>query len=937
MSATAPHSMMEQVSSRLHGRIGRGAALTYGAVVLIVAAVLAIGGALWQMRQATLDAALANTENLATVLAEQTARSVQAVDIVLGEVQDMVSGLGLATAADAPPALGTEQVHQFLRSRADRLAQADGIALVGADGTRVNSSVTWPAAPVDLSDRDYVRHFTHDNASGDDASGDKASGLFIGEPVLNRETNVWTIFVAHRLNGRNNAFLGIVLASMPLQVFTGLYASIDPRQHESLMLLRRDGTVLVRHPDQAAHIGQKMPPASAWYGLVAQGGGHYVSPGDFDEAPRLVAVRPLHGYELVVDVGMPLETALMHWRGMARPIAIGTAGAAGASLLLLFMLRRQLRRLEQSREALRLRNAELRQVADALRDSEARLDATSRELATTLASMDQGLMMIDAQGIVAVCNTRAIDLLELPPALIAERPRFTELATRCGSDGIYAAVCQALQTPRLADDPRGATKPILLHNGEHHLASGRFIELRCVPLLTGGIVATFDDITGRRDAEQSLAFMARHDVLTRLPNRVSFVDRLEQAIAHAGRGSLAAILCLDLDRFKDVNDTLGHPVGDSLLRAVADRLSACVRQVDMVARFGGDEFAVVQADPAQVEDVGLLARRIIEVLSLPYELDGHQVVIGASIGIALIPTDGADPDTLLKNADIALYRAKSDGRGVFRFFAPAMDARLQERRRLELDLQHAMTHQEFELYYQPLINLEEDRICGFEALLRWHHPTRGLIEPKEFVPLTEEMGLIVPLGEWALREACRAAATWPDDVKVAVNLSPVQFRYRDLVHMVAAALEDSGLPARRLDLEITEAVLLQNKQDVLGMLRGLHALGVHISMDDFGTGDSSLSYLRSFPFDRIKIDQSFVHDLSDNTGAAAIVGAVARLGHSLGMATTAEGVETIDQLERLRAEGCTEAQGYLFSKPRPANEVAGLLQRLDRRPVTVAA
>ena len=781
--------------------------------------------------------------------------------------------------------------------------------------------------PADLSDRDYMRHFAADNDAG----------LFVGEPILNRATNVWTIIVARRLNNRDGAFLGVALAAMPLRVFTGLYASIDPPQHVSLMLLRRDGTVLVRHPDTAQHIGQKMPAASPWYALVAQGGGQYTSPGYFDESARLVAVRPLPGYQLVVDVAMPIDLALMHWRRMSLLIGLGTAGAAGALLLLLFMLRRQLQRLQQSRAALRLHNTELTRIAGALQESETRLGARSHELATTLASMDQGLMMVDAQGIVAVCNARAIDLLDLPPELVAKRPSFTELAARQAGDGVFALLGKALHMPALAGDLASAYAPSLLQSGEHRLANDCIVEVRCVPLAAGGIVATFDDVTARRHADRQIAFMARHDVLTRLPNRVAFVDRLEQAIAHAGRGTLAAILCLDLDHFKDINDTLGHPVGDNLLRAVADRLSACVRQVDMVARFGGDEFAVVQAAPERVEDVGLLAERIIEVLSLPYELDGHQVLIGVSIGIALIPADGADPDTLLKNCDIALYRAKSDGRGVFRFFAPVMDAHLQERRRLELDLQHAMTHHEFELFYQPLINLAEDRICGFEALLRWHHPTRGLLEPNEFVPLTEEMGLIVPLGAWALGEACREAAGWPDDVKVAVNLSSVQFRYHDLVHTVAAALEESGLPGRRLDLEITETVLLHNSEEVLGILHGLRALGARISMDDFGTGYSSLSYLRSFPFDKIKIDQSFVRDLPDSADAGAIVRAVARLGSSLGMATTAEGVENGDQLAQLRAEGCTEVQGFMFSQPRPANEVQGMLQRLDRRQAIAAA
>ncbi|HEX3870104.1 MAG TPA: bifunctional diguanylate cyclase/phosphodiesterase, partial [Pirellulales bacterium] len=346
----------------------------------------------------------------------------------------------------------------------------------------------------------------------------------------------------------------------------------------------------------------------------------------------------------------------------------------------------------------------------------------------------------------------------------------------------------------------------------------------------------------------------------------------------------------------------------------------------------GDEFAVIQVGPERIEDVAVLAQRISDVLSAPYEVDGHRVIVGVSIGIALVPSDGTHPDILLKNADIALYRAKSDGRGVFRFFAPEMDARLQERRILELDLHRALAAQEFELFYQPLVSVASRRICGFEALMRWNHPTRGLLYPGAFIGIVEEMGLIVPLGQWALHQACHEAAGWPDDIKVAVNLSAVQFN-NALVPAVTAAIAQSGLPATRLNLEITESVLLQSTEQVLSILYELRSLGVSISMDDFGTGYSSLSYLRRFPFDKIKIDQSFIRDLAHNEDAAAIVRAVTQLGSALGMATTAEGVETPEQFDRLRAEGCSEVQGFFFSHATPAADVRGLLEEFNREVV----
>ena len=420
--------------------------------------------------------------------------------------------------------------------------------------------------------------------------------------------------------------------------------------------------------------------------------------------------------------------------------------------------------------------------------------------------------------------------------------------------------------------------------------------------------------------------LSLHDALTGLPNRALLAERLAHALVHAQRyGGMLAMLCLDLDRFKQVNDTLGHPVGDALLCAVADRLRSCLRRTDTVARLGGDEFAIIQTPVVKAEEASLLARRIVEALSEPYDLDGYQVNIGTSVGIALAPADAADAGSLFKMADMALYRAKADGRGTARFFEPEMDAKLQARRVLEVDLRKAVAKGEFELNYQPLVDLASGRVDAFEALVRWRHPQRGQVSPDEFIPLAEETGLVVPLGAWVLYQACMEAAEWPADVRVAVNVSAAQFKGGGLVAVVDEALTASGLPPPRLEMEITETALLADADTTLAVLRELRAKGVRIAMDDFGTGYSSLSYLRSFPFDKIKIDRCFVQDIETSKDCEAIVRAVTGLGVSLGIAITAEGVETAAQLDRLRAEGCDQVQGYLFSRPVKAGEVAALL------------
>jgi len=541
-------------------------------------------------------------------------------------------------------------------------------------------------------------------------------------------------------------------------------------------------------------------------------------------------------------------------------------------------------------------------------------------LDTALENMSQGLCMFDADGKIMLFNERYAAMFRRTDIALAGR-LLVDVLREEQAKGQWQGDANEFFARLVVDAREGRTTSQIVNR------FGRSIRVVNQPMQGGGWVATFEDITEWLEAQAKISHMARHDALTGLPNRVLFHEQLEQGLRRAGSGDQLAVLCLDLDHFKDINDSLGHPIGDALLKEVGRRLRATVGESDTVARLGGDEFSVVQIGRSEEAAARSLAGRLVEAISAPYEIDGHQIVIGVSIGISLSPQDGSDPDELLKNADLALYRAKADGRGTYRFFETGMDARAQARRLLEMDLRAALQRDEFQPYYQPIRDVASGRVVAFEALLRWNHPQRGLIAPINFIPLAEETGLIVQLGEFMLRSACADAATWPDDIDVAVNLSPVQFKNPNLIASVTEALTASGLAARRLELEITESVLLQNSEATLTTLHELRAMGVRISLDDFGTGYSSLSYLRSFPFDKIKIDRSFVSELATREDSMAIIRAVTGLGRSLGIVTTAEGVENDAQLELLRREGCTQAQGYLFSKPRPASDVALMLER----------
>jgi diguanylate cyclase (GGDEF)-like protein len=545
-------------------------------------------------------------------------------------------------------------------------------------------------------------------------------------------------------------------------------------------------------------------------------------------------------------------------------------------------------------------------------------------LDTAINSMPLGLCMFDQEQRLIICNKRYAEIYGLREEQTRPGTPLEDILRARLDKNIYSTARDEFVDDRIEIVRAG--KPWY---GTSDLSNGRVIAVSHQPLVNGGSIAIHEDVTDRREAELRIAHMAHHDPLTDLPNRTRFREDIVESLARVLRGETLSVLCLDLDHFKDVNDSLGHPIGDALLQQVAERVRGCIRPTDAVARLGGDEFAIVQAGVDQPISATAMATRLVDAISSPFEIDGHQIVIGASVGISVAPSDGVDPDELLKKADMALYRAKEEGRGRYRFFEPEMDARMQRRRALELDLRKAMVLKQFEVYYQPLVNIETGKVACFEALLRWHHPERGMVAPNDFIPLAEEIGLINQIGSWVLREACKQAASWPDQIRVAVNLSPVQFKSKTLLLEVIGALADSGLGRGRLEVEITETVLLQDTEATIEVLNRLRDLGVRISMDDFGTGYSSLGYLRKFPFDKIKIDRSFVGDLSDKPDSFAIVRAVAALGISLGISTTAEGVETAEQLKQLKLEGCTEAQGYLISKARPAGELADLIATIE--------
>jgi len=896
------------------GRAAEGrrsiAALLLGGLVLGAGVVIATILVAWAARERTLAEAGREARNIAFVLANQTERAIEAVDLALEATLER----GRAEGALRDPAAfgawaGSREVHAAMTDRLAVLPPLDAIVLNDRTGMSVGTSRSWPPLVVANGEREYFR-----------SVADGRAIPYVAEPIQSRATGEWVVPVARRIEGATGEFLGVALGPIRSAYFRELYAALSLGESVSINLLRADGILLARAPQAAGLIGTNMVEAPIFAGPQAVPDGTPVRLRGPDGVERLKVGQALSRFPLRVHVGLGVEEVLAPWRRAVVWLALG-------ALVLLAVLAAAVA------AAIRLLRSEARAAVERGRLNSA-LTIERDDFRLAMEGMSQAVWRFDPAGRLTLTNGRSARLLGLPDGAppIGMTP---EALRRLAEESRLPGLAELLR--RVGQQLAAGDAASFLHD----MPDGRTLAVLWRTMHDGGALATFEDVTERHAAEARARFLARHDGLTGLPNRLGLQEHLDALLPRlAARGGQAALLYFDLDRFKEVNDTLGHPAGDALLQAVVERIRHRARADrdggDFIARLGGDEFALVTAPTTGLAgdaaaDATAIAERLVRAIAQPFDLDGNRVVVGVSIGIALCPADGPRFEDLLRHADLALYRAKNEGRGRWRFFQPEMSAASQARRGLELELRRALElpgQPEFVLEYQPLVAVASHRVTGFEALLRWHHPERGLIPPAEFIPVAEEIGLIDPLGELVLARACREAAGWPAPVPVAVNVSALQLRHGGLVAQVARILAESGLDPGRLELEITEGALLRSTERTVAALHRLRAAGVRVALDDFGTGYSSLSHLLAFPFDKIKVDRAFTGQAVTEPNARAIIRAVAGLCAQLGVTMTAEGVETEAQLALLVQEGCQEAQGYLFGRPAPAGAVPGTLARL---------
>jgi diguanylate cyclase (GGDEF)-like protein len=869
--------------------------LVLGGALLIAA--ITIGTAIMaaNFRERALNSAERELENTVLLLARHFDQQLADFIAVQKDIAAQIRSAGITSPADFKARLSTVETHEALNDKVGVHSDGAGVNVFDSDGMLINSSGSWPPPDIKIADRAYFKA-AQSAAAATPASIDLVRGR------LSRD---WATVIAYRITAPNGAFLGVVTRSIPPVSFEKFFESLALGDGASITILLRDGTLLARYPHVHTMIGLNFRNAPVHQRVLSKsdhGTTRMVSA--IDGLSRLASARALADFPIDIIATTTVSAALADWREQLSYMI----AAAGLSVLVIAgMLFFVVRKLSQQHQM-----------------EKERLD-------TAVNNIPQGLVVYDKTARITVCNERYVEMFGLSPEIAKPGNTMQDLIAHrkeTGSfDGDVDEFCDAIM------------RNVALGKATCQLTEapgGRAIQITNQPLEAGGWVATIEDVTERERSAAQIAHMAHYDALTDLPNRVLFREQLEQAVKQVRSGEQLAVLYIDIDEFKSVNDALGHSIGDELLKTVARRLRDCLRATDVAARLGGDEFAVIQTAVRNPAETTNLVERIYRAIREPYECASHLITTDASIGIALASGDGVDLDQLLKNADLAMYAAKSAGRRTYRFFKPDMEAQVTARHVLEVDLRQAISDGALEVYYQPCVSLRDNKITGCEALLRWRHPERGMISPAEFIPIAEETGLINQLGEWVLMTACAEATTWPDDIRLAVNVSPVQFKSGTLALKIVAALAASGLPASRLELEITEAVLIRDDEAALAVLHQLRAIGVRIALDDFGTGYSSLSYLQRFPFDKIKIDRCFVDDIAEPDGSSCIVQAVVNIAAARDMTTTAEGVETKQQQELLRALGCAEMQGYLFSPAKPAAEIRQLFFTHQQKSAAVA-